>query len=153
LGEYVPKFGRGPSLAMEGVGAVSGGGKNLLKDAYQYVKDTGEKDAKGASGAKTKPNQVHHYATNKSKTYTHQMEDITKKYGLDLDEVWNKELLPHQGRHPNAYHEFVLDELKNIDMIANGDNKIFLELFETNIKSVIRNNPDMLYSNYWKNLK
>ncbi|WP_459503637.1 hypothetical protein [Bacillus sp. C1] len=28
---------------MEGVGAVSGGGKNLLKDAYQYVKDTGEK--------------------------------------------------------------------------------------------------------------
>ncbi|WP_307802532.1 CdiA family toxin C-terminal domain-containing protein [Bacillus sp. XF8] len=43
LGEYVPKFGRGPSLAMEGVGAVSGGGKNLLKDAYQYVKDTGER--------------------------------------------------------------------------------------------------------------
>ncbi|MBO1628477.1 hypothetical protein [Bacillus arachidis] len=44
LGEYVPKFGRGPSLATEAAGVVSGGGKQSLKDdAYQYVKDTGEK--------------------------------------------------------------------------------------------------------------
>jgi hypothetical protein len=52
-----------------------------------------------------KPSQDHHYMTNKSKTYTKQFEDIVKKYGLDLDESWNKDLLPHQGRHPNAYHD------------------------------------------------
>lgn len=72
-------------------------------------------------GEVTKPNQVHHYATNKNKIYTQEFKDITDKYGLDLDADWNKELLPHQGRHPNAYHDFILDEMKNIDNIANGD--------------------------------
>jgi len=80
-------------------------------------------------------------------------EDITKKYNLDLDDIWNKESLPHQGRHPNAYHDFILDEMKNIDNIANGNKAIFLDLYESEMKNVIRNNPDMLYSNYWKNLK
>lgn len=101
----------------------------------------------------TKPNQVHHYATDKNKTYTQSFRDIADKYGLDLDADWNKELLPHQGRHPNAYHDFVLDEMRNIDNIANGNKDIFLELYESEIKSVIRENPDMLYSDYWKGLK
>ena len=48
------------------------------------------------SGTTTKPNQVHHYATNKSKTYTPQLEEIANRYGLDLDDAWNKDLLPHQ---------------------------------------------------------
>ncbi|MBO1580118.1 hypothetical protein [Bacillus sp. XF8] len=43
LGEYVPKFGGGHSFATEAAGKIPSGGKNLLKDAYQYVKDTGEK--------------------------------------------------------------------------------------------------------------
>lgn len=34
-----------------------------------------------------------------------QLEEIANRYGLDLDDAWNKDLLPHQGRHPNAYHE------------------------------------------------
>lgn len=105
-------------------------------------------------GASTsKPNQVHHYATDKSKTYTQAFKDITDKYGLDLDADWNKDLLPHQGRHPNAYHDFVLDEMRNIDNIANGNKDIFLELYESEIKSIVRDNPDMLYSNYWKSIK
>ena len=41
----------------------------------------------------------------------------------------------------------------NIDNIANGNKDIFLDLYESEMKNVIRNNPDMLYSNYWKNLK
>ncbi len=101
----------------------------------------------------TKPKQMHHYSTNKSKTYTQALKDITDKYGLDLDDDWNKELLPHQGRHPNEYHEFVLDEVRNIDNIANGNKEIFLELYESDVKSVIRANPNMLYSSYWKGLK
>ena len=100
---------------------------------------------------KTKPNQVHHYVSDKNKTYTSQFDDIAKKYNLDLDNMWNKELLPHQGRHPNAYHEFVLTEMKNADKLAQGNNDIFLDLYESEIKSIIRENPDMLYSDYWKN--
>ena len=46
------------------------------------------------SGSVTKPNQVHHYATNKSKTYTPQLEEIANRYELDLDDAWNKDLPP-----------------------------------------------------------
>ena len=99
-----------------------------------------------------KPLQMHHYATNKSKKYTAEFARIVQRYNLDLDEMWNKELLPHQGRHPNAYHEFVKDKLNFIDGVANGNQEIFLDLYEKEVRSIIRNNPDMLYSNYWKGL-
>ncbi|MBC2148025.1 hypothetical protein HCB26_09460 [Listeria booriae] len=101
---------------------------------------------------KVKPMQMHHYATNKSKTYTPQIEEVTTKYGLKLDDIWNKELLPHQGRHPNAYHDFILDNLKQIDEISQGDPILFKELFEA-VKLEVRNNPDMLYKEYWNQLK
>ncbi|WJE54710.1 nucleotidyltransferase domain-containing protein [Bacillus cereus] len=60
LGEYVPKSGRGLAFETESAGKIPSGGKNLLQDAYQYVKDTGErvfgsgeKDVvKGANGLK-----------------------------------------------------------------------------------------------------
>ena len=97
----------------------------------------------------TKPIQKHHYATNKNKTYIPQLEEITKKYNLDLDDEWNKEKLHHQGRHPNAYHEYVLDSMKQFDDIAQGDKEIFLQLFE-NLKKHIKLNPDMLSKDYWK---
>ncbi|MEK3976737.1 AHH domain-containing protein [Psychrobacillus sp. FSL K6-2684] len=99
---------------------------------------------------KEKPKQVHHYATNKSKTYTHQLENVKKKYGLELDDAWNKELLPPQGRDPNAYHEYVLDRINEYDAIARGNKEIFLELFE-GLKKEVRENPDMLYKEYWLN--
>lgn len=99
-----------------------------------------------------KPKQVHHYATNKSKKYTDSFEKIADKYGLSLDGDWNKELLPHQGRHPNDYHEFILDEMTQIDQIAQGNKEVFLDLFEENVKSVIRENPDMLYKKFWMNI-
>lgn len=114
-------------------------------DELAEIHSTGDIEGGNTS---TKPNQVHYYATDKNKTYTQAFRDIADKYGLDLDADWNKELLPHQGRHPNAYHDFVLDEMRNIDNIANGNKDIFLELYESEIKSVIRENPDMLYSDY-----
>ena len=101
------------------------------------------------SGSVTKPNQVHHYATNKSKTYTPQLEEIANRYELDLDDAWNKDLLPHQGRHPNAYHEYVLDSMKQFDNISQGDKDIFLKLFD-NLKNNVKSKPDMLYKDYWK---
>ncbi|WP_297422736.1 AHH domain-containing protein [Clostridium sp.] len=98
---------------------------------------------------KNKPNQEHHFLTNKSKKYTQQFEKIAKKYKLDLDDAWNKELMPHQGRHPYAYHEYVLREIIKYDNIARGDKAKFLKLYEQ-LKNKIMNNPDMLTKDYWK---
>ncbi len=75
---------------------------------------------------------------------------MKKKYGLELDDAWNKELLPPQGRDPNAYHEYVLDRINEYDAIARGNKEIFLELFE-GLKKEVRENPDMLYKEYWLN--
>ena len=127
------------------------GQQKCTKPQNAELADTkGKKAVNG--GSNPKPNQLHHYATDKNKTYTQQFKDILSGYGLDLDGDWNKESLPHQGRHPNAYHEFILDSMQEIDNIANGDKDIFLELYEKNVKEIIRNNPDMLYSDYWKNI-
>ncbi|WP_082705899.1 AHH domain-containing protein [Aneurinibacillus sp. XH2] len=74
---------------------------------------------------KAKPEQVHHYATNKSKKYTPQIEAITKKYGLDLDEAWNKELLPHQGRHPDDDIMCYCEETYGIEQYQLKEGKLF----------------------------
>ena len=117
---------------------------DYVKPELEGVKITG-----GNGGTATKPNQIHHFATNKNKTYTPQLEEIVKKYGLNLDDEWNKELLPHQGRHPNAYHEYILDSMKQFDEIAQGDKDMFLKLFNS-LKENVRNNPNMLYKDYWR---
>ena len=114
---------------------------NTANEAKESLKEAIE------SGSK--PNQVHHFATNKSKKYTSQFENITQKYGLDLDGDWNKELMPHQGRHPYAYHDYVLDNMQKFDKIAKGDETKFLKLYDQ-MKQKIINNPDMLYKDYWK---
>jgi len=31
-------------------------------------------------------------------------EYIVSRYGLKLDDIWNKEYLPYLGSHPNEYH-------------------------------------------------
>ncbi len=110
-----------------------------------------DSNSSGGGGNK-KPNQIHHFATNKSQTYTSQLQEVADKYGLDLDDEWNKELLPHQGRHPNDYHEYILNSMKQFDEVAQGDKEVFLQLVE-NLKSNIRNNPEMLYKDYWNGVK
>jgi hypothetical protein len=69
---------------------------------------------------------------------------------LDLDDDWNRELLPHQGRHPNDYHDYILTQMKDIDAFAQGDKEIFLDLYET-VKAEVRGNPEMMYKAYWLN--
>ena len=149
-----------PAVAAGAIAISSGGGimyssmnnfeENLSKaqDAKTSKVDEVKLDEDIKDIENSKPYQIHHYATNKSKTYTPQLDEIAQKYGLDLDDVWNKDLLPHQGRHPNAYHEYVLDSMKQFDEIAQGDKEIFLKLYE-NLKKNIQSNPDMLYKNYW----
>lgn len=101
-------------------------------------------------GAQLAGEQIHHFATNKNSTYTPQMEEIAKKYNLDLDGAWNKESLQHSGRHVNEYHEFVLRGMQKADAEAAGNVEKFLELFEKYVKEPIRNNPDLLYRIGWQ---
>lgn len=67
-----------------------------------------------------------------------------------MDGDWNKMDLPHQGRHPNAYHDFVLEQMRNFDQKSNGSKDIFLSMFD-GLKQIIKDNPEMLYKDYWIN--
>jgi len=102
------------------------------------------------TGPTSRPKQVHHYATNKNKNYTPRMKKIAKKYGLKLDETWNKERLPHLGRHPNKYHEFVERGMERAAREAGNDRGKFLKLFEKYVKKPIRENPDLLRKAGWQ---
>jgi hypothetical protein len=96
------------------------------------------------------PKQIHHFATNKSKKWTQQFEKIIKKYNLDLDGKWNKELLPHRGRHPNKYHEWILKNMKKAAQQAKNGKERFLDIFEKTVKSKVRNKPEILRKSGWK---
>ena len=96
------------------------------------------------------PKQVHHFATNKSKKFTKDLEKIAKKYDLDLDGEWNKELLSHRGRHPYDYHRFVLDKMQKASKKAGKNKDKFLELFEKTVKEPIRKNPELLRKSGWE---
>ena len=52
--------------------------------------------------------QKHHFATDKHRYYTPEFKKIIERYGLDIDGNWNTATLPHRGRHPNEYHEYVI---------------------------------------------
>lgn len=54
-----------------------------------------------------------------------------------MDEGWNKELLPHLGRHPNDYHNFVLEEMIKAAKNADGSVSESLKLFNSNIKQLV----------------
>ena len=68
----------------------------------------------GNSNVLSKPMQLHHFATDKNKVFTPQMEAIASKYGLNLNEPWNKEYMHHLGRHPNEYHNYVLEQMQKL---------------------------------------
>ena len=95
------------------------------------------------------PIQEHHFATNKNKAYTPRMEEIARGYGLDLDGDWNKEAMNHLGRHPNVYHEFVLEGMKRAALEAGGDQARFIQLFDQYVKQIIISNPLLLRKAGW----
>jgi hypothetical protein len=131
-----------------GVRGVGGWLGHKIDETFQGIKR-----AFGAGGDEVVddlPQQLHHFATNKSQKWTAQMEDIAGSYGLDLDDAWNKQLLPHQGRHPDAYHEWVLERMEEIDEIAQGDRGQFIQLFEELVIEPVQENPQMLRKSYWE---
>ena len=95
------------------------------------------------------PTQNHHFATNKNKAFTPRMEPIAKEFGLELNGAWNKQKMPHLGRHPNSYHEFVLREMQNAQSGANGSQAEFIRLFELYVKEPVIQNPGLLKKSGW----
>ena len=90
----------------------------------------------------------HHYLSNKHSQFTPQFEEITSKYGLDLNGSWNIDSLPHMGRHATQYHQYMIESITRIDAVAQGNVNIFLSQFEAT-KAVIRANPAMMYKGLW----
>jgi hypothetical protein len=67
-----------------------------------------------------------------------------------LDDPWNKEFLPHQGRHPNAYHDWVVAQIERAAKEAGDKKDKFLKLYEKYVKTPVRENPDMLRKEFWE---
>ncbi|EOJ0879636.1 AHH domain-containing protein [Campylobacter jejuni] len=129
-----------------------GGGSNnkqppIAKIEYDRIRWEG-----GGSNNKQPPIQTHHIATDKNKKFTKEFRKITKKYNMELDEDWNKVKMPHRGRHPNEYHEYILEKMSKIDKIARGDKDKFIKEFEK-LKEEVKNNPAILHKDYYKERK
>ncbi|MDO5765270.1 MAG: RHS repeat-associated core domain-containing protein [Elusimicrobiales bacterium] len=122
-------------------------GLSAIQSAVQYSRHN---NVNFLTGEKIMPKQIHHFATNKNSTFTPDMEKIVKKYDLDLDGDWNKESLPHQGRHPNAYHQWVLEQMRFIDSTPGMNQQQFVKQFRLRVIEPVHNNPKMLRKGYWK---
>jgi len=96
-----------------------------------------------------RPLQTHHFATDKNKTFTPQIKEISEKYKLNLNDDWNKAKLPHIGRHPNEYHQWVLRQMMEIDRIPNMTPSEFIFQFNNRIIKPVIDNPEMIYKSYW----
>jgi len=103
--------------------------------------------------AKKLPIENHHFATNKNKFFTPKFDDVLEKYGLDLNGSWNIDSMPHRGRHPNEYHDWVLDEIQNIDKslggCGNGCSGDFIRAFSDQVIAPVKKNPIMVRKSYW----
>ena len=97
-----------------------------------------------------KPLENHHFATNKNRRYTPEMEAIASRYDLDLNGGWNMGQLPHKGRHPNAYHEWVLRNMRQISNTPSMNQVKFIHQFRQQVIIPVKNNPEMLYKKYWE---
>jgi RHS repeat-associated protein len=111
------------------------------------MKMFGTNVAKEAGGGL--PTQMHHFATNKHSLYTPLMEDVVRPLGFELNGAWNKALMPHVGRHPNKYHEFVLDRIIKASNAAGGNQAKFLQLYNNTVVQPVIDNPLMLRKVGW----
>jgi len=107
---------------------------------------------------KERPMQEHHFMTNKNKKFSPQFKQVVEKYGLTLDQTFNKQKMPHLGRHPNKYHQHVLNRVKAIDANIQANPALttpqakqaeFLRQF-AGVRQEIISNPEMLYKAFWR---
>jgi len=124
---------------------------NWVKEQFSGGSSGGDPNDPNKNKLKDIPKQLHHFLSNKSKIYTKQFTDIVSRYKLDLNQSWNKQIMDHLGRHANAYHEYMLEQIRKIDSLAKGNTETFLKLYEA-VKQKVMQNPEMLGKNYWNNI-
>ena len=78
------------------------------------------------------------------------MKDAVSQYGLDLNGSWTIRLMSHIGRHPNAYHDWILNNIYSINKIPNINTEIFLKEFNKRIVQPVLEHPEMLNKAFWK---
>lgn len=97
------------------------------------------------------PDQDHHFVTDKNKTHTDDFQEIidTVDPGHTLNESWNKEVMPHRGRHPGALWVWLKKRLEQVADEADQDWSRFIDLFDRYIKGPVLENPLMLRKVWW----
>jgi len=88
-------------------------------------------------------------ASNCNKTWTSQFEAISQKYG-GLKSLWNKLNIAQNSKHSNEYHKWVLDAMRRIDAIAQGDLSKFTSLWEKYVSDVVGESPWLLKPAWWE---
>jgi hypothetical protein len=132
------------TLASTGAGILATSGDKIKSFFGGATKEIGQKAAQ-------LPQQMHHFATNKNRTFTPQMEKTADKFGLKLNEAWNKMSLPHRGRHPNEYHRFVFSGImEEASELAGGSKEKFIEYFNMFVVEPIKQSPDLLRKSGWE---
>jgi RHS repeat-associated protein len=109
------------------------------------------KNPKAGNGDKKK---LHHIASNKhTSVYTPQFEAIAKKYGLNLDDDWNKIYISdeyHYSKHPSDYHNFVLRGMQRAASEAGNNKDLFLQLYDLYVIQPLLSEPGRLNTWDWK---
>ena len=108
-----------------------GGGSGFWSTFWQSMEDATSGLSMAMGGRNNLSSERHHVLSNKNKTYTPQYKEITDRYDMKLSASENiVELQGHRGRHTNAYHDFMLGSLKELDAIAKGNKAVFYDGFK-----------------------
>ena len=92
--------------------------------------------------------EKHHVASNKNKKYTPEYEELAGRYNMELDSQENTVVLGgHKGRHTNAYHDFVLFGMRELDKIADGNKELFTTGYKI-LVDYVKNNSYLPYAKY-----
>ncbi len=140
------------ALPWESAGGGSGGGAASSGFDWSAFLRTLQGALDGLSMAMGNRNltrtEQHHLFSNKHKTYTPQYEKIADRYNYSLDHSSNTVSLEgHKGRHTNAYHDFMIFGLNELDAIAAGDSATFVEGMY-HLGKFVENNPGLPYAKY-----
>ena len=105
----------------------SGGGSDAWEIFLQTLKDAASGLTMANGHNSFSGSERHHIFSDKNKTYTPQYQEIADRYNFSLSQQENiVELENHRGRHTNTYHNFMLQNLKALDIYAAGDSAEFL---------------------------
>ncbi|MEQ1607092.1 MAG: RHS repeat-associated core domain-containing protein [Pyrinomonadaceae bacterium] len=128
--------------------AAAAGGSSAVS-TYRGSASSGSAVADDLFAPVDLPSQNHHFATIRNQRFTPEMAEIANDFGLSLKGSWNTQTLPHLGRHPNAYHEFVLTGMQNARNGANGSQAEFIRLFDLYVRQPVIQNPQLLRRAGW----